>query len=140
MIISMPEVSIGTRVEGLLLTPEPSVGAPNSVLATLRLDGLEAKRRVANNYATGFQDLADFFAGLADDWRGWTGARRWESLEGDLTINARHQRSHVVLKIELRCDRFDWDNDGWRVVGDVTIDPGEQLSRVVRDLALFARG
>lgn len=140
MIFPMPEVRLGSDSEALVLTPEATSGAPDSVIVTLRLKGLLATSRVVSHYATGFQDLADFFAKLAADWRGWPGARRWESLECDLTIEARHQHSHVTLKVELRCDRFDWDNDGWRVSGDVSIEPGEQLSSAARDVASLARG
>ena len=140
MMCRMPEVRIGSAVECLSLAPEPPVGPPELVIATLRLDGLEATRQVVGNYVSGFQDLADFFAELAANWRGWPGARRWESLEHDLAIEATHQHSHVTLKVEIHCDRLDWDNSGWRVAGDVTIDPGEQLSSVARDVASMAKG
>ena len=140
MMCGMPEVRIGSATEFLSLVPQPPVGAPDSVIATLRLDGLAATTQVVSNYTSGFQDLADFFGELADNWRGWQGARRWESLEHDLTIEARHQYGHVTLVIEVRCDRLDWGNSGWRVTGDVAIDPGEQLSSVAKDVASLARG
>jgi hypothetical protein len=66
---------------------------PEYVTATIRLDGLEATAHVVSNFANGFQGLADFFAALEADWRGWSGSRRWESLEGELSIEARHQHS-----------------------------------------------
>jgi hypothetical protein len=137
---AMPDILIGSDAEGLSLSPDPSTGAPESLVATLRLDGLVATRQVVHNYASGFQDLAVSFAELAGDWRGWSGARLWASLEGDLRISATHAHSHVTLKVELRHDKFDWDNDGWRVVGDIAIEPGEQLARAATDLALLARG
>ena len=60
----------------------------------------------------GFLDLADFFRGLAADWRDWT-VRRWESIEGDLRIEARHKYGHVQLRVTLRRAQADWGNDGW---------------------------
>jgi hypothetical protein len=77
---------------------------------------------------------------MAADWRGWPDVRRWESLEGELAIDASHRSGRVVLKIHLRSDRAGWVNDGWRVTGDVTIDPGEQLFAAARDVALLADG
>ncbi len=34
--------------------------------------------------------LDTFFSSLAEDFRGWEGARNWRSLERDLTISAEH--------------------------------------------------
>jgi hypothetical protein len=67
-------------------------------------DGLSASGRVVHNYATGFEDLADFFQKQADDWRGWAGTRRWESLEGDLEVEARHL--YVMCNWESPCGGF----------------------------------
>jgi len=47
--------------------------------------------------------LADFFAGIAADWRGWTGSREWASLDGELTLRAESDRTgHVYLRARLR--------------------------------------
>jgi hypothetical protein len=140
MIGAVPEIRIGPATGALILSREAALGPPKSLLATLRLDGLEATCRVVPSYATGFRDLADFFAAMAADWRGWPDVRRWESLEGELAIDASHRSGRVVLKIHLRSDRAGWVNDGWRVTGDVTIDPGEQLFAAARDVALLADG
>jgi hypothetical protein len=40
--------------------------------------------------------LSGFVASLANDWQGWDGVRTWQSLERELTIDARHDgRGHV---------------------------------------------
>jgi len=62
----MPDVLIGTAAECLKLVPEPASGTPDSLVATLDLDGLSVTRSVVHNYASGFHDLAEFFVGLAD--------------------------------------------------------------------------
>jgi hypothetical protein len=114
--------------------------SPQHVTAELRCDGLAAKRRVVHNYASGFEDLADFFGQLADDWRGWSGEQVWESVEGDLRIEARHEYRHVQLRIVLRSQGPGWGNEGWKVTADLTIDPSEELTRAASDLRVLALG
>jgi hypothetical protein len=103
------------------------------------LNGLEATRTVVHSYSTGFADLSHFFAGLVQDWRGWNGQRAWESLEGDLAIEARHEYGHVQLRVTLRAEGRGWGNRGWRAGADLTLDAGEQLSQVAADLAQMTR-
>jgi hypothetical protein len=76
-------------------------------------------------------DLVLFLQGLADDWRGWAGERRWRSLDGRLEIDARHDgRSRVTLGATLV--------DGWTARVPVELEPGEQMGRLVADVrALF---
>ena len=53
--------------------------------ATLSCGSLRASLR---SYEIGIGQLADYFAELAADWRGWKGERRWSSLEGDVELAA----------------------------------------------------
>jgi hypothetical protein len=134
-------VQLGSRGEWLRLTPDgPSHRPPQYVTAELRCDGIAASQRIVHNYASGFEDLADFFGQLADDWRGWGGERVWESVEGDLRIEARHEYQHVQLRIVLRSQGPGWGNEGWMVAADLTIDPGEELTRAASDLRVLALG
>lgn len=103
-------------------------------MANLVDDGLSATKRVYAHYASGWCDLAAFFAGLATDWRGWSGTREWVSLESDLKIEARHEYGHVQLHVTVSQDRADWGNHGWQASADLTLEPGEQLSRVASEL------
>src|SRR5215207_3128920 len=110
----MPDVRIGTDDCHLLLTQlDPMDAPPESLVAQLRLDGLAASVTVVHHYASGFQDLADFFEQHAHNWRGWEGTREWKSLEGDLRIEARHEYGHVQLRVTLRHALADWGNHGW---------------------------
>jgi hypothetical protein len=93
-----------------------------------------------HNYATGFADLAEFFQWHVDDWRGWEGVRIWGSLEGELKIDASHRYGHVQLRVTLREARVNWGNDGWTATGDLTIDPGEQLSQIAEEIKLLTYG
>jgi hypothetical protein len=132
--ISMHTVQIGSSGDSLRLTSN----GPYHVTAELDCAGLTATRDVVHNYASGFQDLAEFFGRLADDWSGWSGQRVWESVEHDLRIDARHEFQHVQLRITLRHDGPGWGNQGWKARADLTIEPGEELARVASDLQVLA--
>lgn len=79
------------------------------------------------NYATGFADLAAYFDGLKRDWRGWPGARRWQSLEQELAFTARHD-GRIQIAVEMA------QSMGWAASGELTLEPGEELSRVAAGL------
>jgi len=127
----MDQAWIGSPNDGVRLQPgriEPD-GSVVVVVALLRADGLEARRAVVHHYSRGFDDLVGYFANLERDWRGWKGERTWESLEGDLAFSAVHD-GHIALTVSLRQSV----PDGWSAKAHLRIDPGEQLSVVVRDL------
>lgn len=126
-------VQIGSRSEYLQLILDQS--NQETLVATLQVGRLSATTTVA--HYPSFQDLALFFTALMEDWRGWEGTREWESLEGDLRIEARHAYGHVQLRVTLCEIRHDWGNDGWTARADLTIDPGEQLSRIADDAMTF---
>ncbi|HEX9520221.1 MAG TPA: DUF6228 family protein [Streptosporangiaceae bacterium] len=126
---------IGSADDYLLLTSDESDPIVQTLTAELSSSGLRAIRTVVHSYRTGFADLADFFAQLEQDWRGWDDARSWRSLEGDLGIEARHEFRHVQLRVTLRAYGPGWGNDGWKASANLTIDPGEQLSQIAADLS-----
>lgn len=123
-------VVIGSPSGHLRLSAEPDDPALDYLVADLSVDGLSATKRVYSHYATGWRELADFFAGLVADWRGWSGTREWTSLESDLKIEARHEYGHVQLHVTLHNALEGWGSHGWRASADVTLEPGEQLSRI----------
>ncbi len=69
---------------------------------------------------------------MADNWRGWSDAKVWESPEHDLSITARstHQ-GHNQLALTVR----DGPVYTWRTSLDVEIDGGEETSAIARALA-----
>ncbi|MGB6458119.1 MAG: DUF6228 family protein [Streptosporangiaceae bacterium] len=79
------------------------------VWARLKTAGLDASLRVSAHYATGFDELVDFFRRLAANWRGWQGAQAHESLEHELRLTALHD-GHVRLTVYLRQSSL---LDGW---------------------------
>lgn len=107
-----------------------------SMVVAAELDGLTAGREVAAHYGNGFADLAVFFANLAENWRGWSGTRAYESLENDLLIDAVHTGSHVELSFTLHDPEVP---GSWSLRVKLTLDAGEELTRASKDLKeLFA--
>jgi hypothetical protein len=127
-------VEIGSASDHLRLRTEPDDPTLDYLVADLSAEGLTATKRVYTHYASGWHQLAEFFAGLAADWRGWSGAREWSSIESDLAIQARHEFGHVQLNVTMRRDRPDWGNHGWTASADLTLEPEEQLSQVAREV------
>ena len=95
------------------------------VWARLKVAGLDASWRVSAHYATGFDELTEFFHGLAARWRGWEGVRTYESLEHELRLTAVHD-GHVRLAVQLRQSSLP---DGWLASAVVQIDPGEEMTQ-----------
>ncbi len=80
--------------------------------------------------------LAGFVAELAADWRGWPGVRRWQSLEGELELDARHDgRAQVGLGVTLRPSGSDVADMHWSARAVLVLEAGEELSRLATDLA-----
>lgn len=106
---------------------------PDYLLAELcagRLGRLTAAKRVYGGYTAGFSDLAAFFGDLAAGWHGWDGERSWESVEGDMRLEARHARGHVQLRVTVRADGPGWGNNGWTATPDLTLEPGSISRRL----------
>lgn len=137
-VVSAASVRIGSASRGLLLAWAPLASTVEEVNATLVDQGLSASRPVYHGYTNGFRDLVLFFEEIEREWRGWNGDRTWESLEGDLRIEARHAHGHVQLRVTLRHLVPDWGRSGWSATADLTVDPGEELSQIVRDLRALA--
>lgn len=139
----MDAVRIGTADEYLQLASDSADGLLGDyVTAALHSGGtgnLTAAKRVYGGYSGGFADLVAYFADLETRWRGWHGERSWESLEHDLRLDARHAYGHVQVRVTLRAERASWGSDGWTATADLTVEPGEQLSTICRDLAGLAK-
>jgi hypothetical protein len=133
----MSEARVGGQSEYLLLTP-PVPTTPTHAVAVLVLSGLEAGTPV-EDVSGGFTDLVTFFESMEKSWRGWRGTRIWESLEGELHLVASHRGGTIQLKVTIRRPALDGRNDGWVAEGILAIEPGEELTRIAREVAAFAR-
>src|ERR1035438_3351558 len=55
--------------------------------------------------------LKAFFDGLATNWKGWSGKMEWNSLEGELSLDASiDSTGHISLSVHIRSGHspFDW--------------------------------
>jgi Family of unknown function (DUF6228) len=134
---AVPTVDIGSESDHLRLTRDANDAAVDYLAAEVHADGLSASRSVYGGL--GWGDLVAFFDQMVTDWRGWDGARTWRSLEGDLTIGARHQHGHVQLRVTLRYPGQGRGRQDWFATADLTLEPGEQLSRTATDLAALVK-
>ncbi len=79
---------------------DPYVGESFRVI--LKDVGLTAEQGVFV-FSHDWAALAAFFNNLAESWRGWTGTKSWESVEHDLTIEARSDAGrHCLLSFIVR--------------------------------------
>jgi hypothetical protein len=122
-------VLIGLANEGLSIqdvSRDPS-GAVDRAFVRLTKTGLIAQTWVYAHERRGFDGLTAFFEKMNHDWRGWTGERRWSSLESDLNLVAKHD-GHVRLEVVL-VDAFNWT-----ITAELTLAPGEELSSATEAL------
>jgi hypothetical protein len=78
---------------------------------------------------------SEFFAQLADEWRGWKGEKERESLEGHLKLIARSDSlGHVSLRVKLR-DVL--PGSDWRAEGVLAIEAGQLEAIAERAKAFF---
>jgi hypothetical protein len=100
--------------------------------------GVQADGLVAGTTVTlsdGPWDPAQFFGELAADWRGWDGERRWAALEGEMEIEATHDGAQVRIAVTVKRPDMTFAKDAWSARIVFTLEPGEQLAGVARDMA-----
>lgn len=66
---------------------------------------------------------------------GREGERHWKALEGELEVPASHHGARVLIAVIVRRPDMTFANDAWEARIVPTLEPGEQLDRVARDLA-----
>ncbi|RKS06568.1 hypothetical protein DFP74_2206 [Nocardiopsis sp. Huas11] len=77
------------------------------------------------------ENLREFLVALAQDWRGWQGARSWTSMGQEMTVEAHHNgRSRVSLEITLRRADLHHTPDAWSAQLFLTVEAGEELRRI----------
>lgn len=79
--------------------------------------------------------LADFFAAIAENWKGWQGEKKWYSLEGAFSIVATSDKlGHISLAVEMHHDFG--ATEPWRLRATVAVDAG-QLDAIAKDAKDF---
>ena len=78
--------------------------------------------------------LARYFASLASDWRGWTGERAWQAVDGTLRFTATHDGlGHIALQVHLH--EGVW-LDAWQARATLNLEAGA-LDALAADAARF---
>ena len=79
-------------------------------------------------------DPCSFFSDIASHWRGWDGIKEYKSLEGELTIQAQHdKKGEVSMNVTLTPnDRA----DDWKVEHTFGVEPG-QLDKIALEMKEF---
>ena len=94
--------------------------------------GLNAQIRVGSHMSFG---LDEFFAGLAESWKGWNGEREWTSFERELKLAASNDgRGHIYLAIDLA----EGAPPTWEVKAGVVLEAG-QLDQVASAAKAFVQ-
>lgn len=119
----MEEVRIGSRGDSLGLAVDEYAG---SITVRVESRRLCAETRPRDRYD--LHGLAAYLTDLSETaMDGWEGARAWESLEGDVGLEASLRNGRVNITATLRSERVTAGNGGWSVRLDITVDPGEEL-------------
>jgi hypothetical protein len=80
-------------------------------------------------------DLPGFLRGLAEDYRGWAGARQWRSLEDQMRIEASHDgRGHVTLMFRLREHVY---GDQWDLSVPFIVEAGAEMAALADAVEVF---
>lgn len=103
----------------------------------LRADGVTARTTVTLSVGpSGRTDLAVFLSGLAADWRGWDGRRRWQAMEHEMSVEAWHdRRASVMLAVTVRRLVRAYADDAWSACVVFTVEAGEGLAALSRGMA-----
>ena len=113
-----------------------------TVRTELHEDGMTAATvaEVDGAFAGASMTLSEFVEGLAADWQGWNGARRWQSMERGLTVDARHDgRRSVSLSVTLRASGRHWEGTAWSATAVFELEAGEEMTRFAADLTHWLR-
>lgn len=132
------ESSSGSGVLSLSEFTRPGDDGWCSFRAKLEARGLAASLEVDDHISlsiepvpslgdrTGTFGLTQLVADTAEEFAGWEGQKRWESLEGQLVVSAVSERTgHAVFTVEI--------TEGWRASITLRLDV-EQRKRWAREM------
>jgi hypothetical protein len=111
------EVVIRSSRDGVTLTLSnfvPENGSPTSESFLVEIKSYDVRSEArASTFMT--PDLGEFFASMANEWRGWSGEKTWATLEGEFELAATADSlGHVRLGFFLRPANtgFNWELRG----------------------------
>ena len=93
----MEEVRIGSRGDSLLLAADEQAGSITVLVESRRL---RAETRTLDRFV--LRGLTTYLTDLAGTaMEGWDGVRTWESLEGDVRLEASLRGGRVTIEVTL---------------------------------------
>jgi hypothetical protein len=115
-------LQLGSSDGGVLIIETDGRPEPFYWQVTIETPGLSVKTDVdLDHLQHRVPPLDGYFAALATDWRGWSGARTWGTRP--LTLSATHDGlGHIAVVIALEQIR---DRDEWSVQATITLDAGQ---------------
>jgi hypothetical protein len=130
------ELQIGRETEAALIIgrPESRGDEDSRVPIKVRSAGLVASGWAdLESWNGGARALVDYFTDLAENWRGWTGAKEWRDAGATLALSATHDGiGGIVVRVDLRTLPYEAPGS-WGTVAMVPLEPGE-MERVAMDL------
>jgi hypothetical protein len=112
-------------IPGIRLEADPAAGDRfDGPPVTVTLDALGVKAVATHNWDFVVpDDMARYFRDIDREWRGWTGAKRFASVEDMLTLEATHDgQGHLTLWVGLLDD---WPGyEKFRVSAQLVLDAG----------------
>lgn len=81
--------------------------------------------------------ITSLFQEAAGDWRGWSGIKSWESLEGEFKIELKTDKTgHITIDVEINHDCG--NPEPWRLKSCIMIEAG-QLEAIAKSAIQFFR-
>ncbi|MEI8010932.1 MAG: DUF6228 family protein [Candidatus Omnitrophota bacterium] len=93
-------------------------------------NGITAKLKVSDYIA----NPSEFFSEIAGQWRGWEGIKSYQSLEGELMIQATHDKKGAVLLTVILSPND--GTDDWKLQHCFNLELG-QLERISQEMKAF---
>jgi hypothetical protein len=88
----------------------------------------------ASVYALEVARLGEFFRDLALHWSGWNGEKQWQSIEGEVSLTAKTDRTgHVDFLVHMRSGPYPYD---WRLTTTLLVEAG-QLEHIAAQVERF---
>ena len=88
----------------------------------------------ASIYDPETKHLRQFFVEMADNSRGWSGARQWSSMERELALSAKMDSTgHVQLSVEIHSRQHGF---GWSLACVLILEAG-QLDSIAESIREF---
>ncbi|WP_326804861.1 DUF6228 family protein [Streptomyces sp. NBC_01788] len=131
-----PAVQVGNPGPALLLLSEPARPFEDGPTLDFLIKAHGPWGSIETSVATwGGDGLDTFLASLAEDFRGWEGARTWHSLSYDLTLSAEHRSGgHVELTWGIH-DRA--PSETWHFETATVYAAGEDMRTLAAEMHTF---